>query len=97
VFNASLTRQRRKTLSLRLFALDARLPRVLQAKDAPGASQRTAQSRLVIQIALDDLIALVRQRRGPLAFRLARQATADGSPWPEASAPPLRLAGLSLR
>src|ERR1700680_1228879 len=74
VFDAGIARQRRKTLSLRLFALDARLTGVLHAKDAPGACQRTAQSRLVIQIALDDLDALVRQRRRPFAFRLARQA-----------------------
>src|ERR1700756_4699664 len=75
MFDAGFARQRRKTVALRLFPLDARLSRVLHAEDAPGASQRTAQSRPVIQIALDDLNALVRQRRGPLAFRLACQAT----------------------
>src|SRR5258708_22149703 len=74
VFDASLARQRRKTLALRLFSLDARLPRVLHAEDAPRASQRTAQSRLVVQIALDDVNAVARQRRRPLAVRLARQA-----------------------
>src|ERR1700674_22377 len=74
VFHASLARQRRKTLSLRLFPLDARLPGVLYAEDAPHASQRTAQRRLVIKIALDDVDALTRQRRRLLASRLARQA-----------------------
>src|SRR5207253_8820885 len=53
VVNAGLARQRRKTLALRLFPLDARLPRVLHAEDAPRAGQRTAQRRLVIEIALD--------------------------------------------
>src|ERR1700736_5765996 len=74
VFHAGLARQRRKTLALRLFPLDARLPRVLHAEDAPRAGQRTAQRRLVIQIALDDVDAVARQRRSPLAVRLARQA-----------------------
>src|SRR5258705_7494643 len=41
VFHAGLARQRRKTLTLRLFPLDARLPRVLHAEDAPRAGQRT--------------------------------------------------------
>ena len=74
VFDAGLARQRRKTLALRLFALDARLPGVLHAEDAPRAGQRTAQRRLVIEIALDDVDALARQRRRPFAVRLARQA-----------------------
>src|ERR1700681_1429552 len=74
VFDAGLARQRRKTLALRLFPLDARLQRVLHAEDAPGAGQRTAQRRLVIEIALDDVDALARQRRRPLAIRHARQA-----------------------
>src|SRR5207244_9080502 len=39
VFDAGLARQRRKTLALRLFPLDARLPRVLHAEDAPPARQ----------------------------------------------------------
>src|SRR6478736_7138213 len=60
VFNAGLARQRRKTLALRLFPLDARLPRVLYAKDAPCAGQRTAQRRVIIEIALDDVDALAR-------------------------------------
>src|SRR6202011_2390314 len=72
--DAGLARQRRKTLALRLFPLDTRLPRVLDAEDAPRAGQRTAQRRLVIQIALDDVDAVARQRRRPLAVRLARQA-----------------------
>src|SRR6266849_6453887 len=74
VFDAGLARQRRKTLALRLFPLDARLRRVLHAEDAPRAGQRTAQRRLVIKIALDDADAVARQRRRPLAVRLARQA-----------------------
>src|ERR1700688_5180204 len=74
VFDASLTRQRRKTLALRLFSLDARLQRVLHAEDAPRAGQRTAQRRLVIEIALDDVDAVARQRRRPLAVRHPRQA-----------------------
>src|SRR5438477_8259841 len=74
VFDAGLARQCRKTLALRLFPLDARLPRVLHAEDAPRAGQRTAQRRLVIQIALDDVDAVARQRGRPLAVRLARQA-----------------------
>src|ERR1700729_2517202 len=45
VFDASLARQRCKTLALRLFPLDTRLPRVLHAEDTPRAGQRTAQSR----------------------------------------------------
>src|SRR5258708_38769222 len=63
VFDASLARQRRKTLALRLFPLDARLPRVLHAEDAPRAAQRTAQRRLVIAIALDHLDPLAPHRR----------------------------------
>src|SRR5437868_11136332 len=73
VFDAGLARQRRKTLALRLFPLDARLPRVLHAEDAPRADERTAQRRLVIEIALDDFDAVAGQRRSPLAVRLARQ------------------------
>ena len=64
MFDAGLARQRRKTLALRLFPLNARLQRVLDAEDAPHAGQRTAQRRLVIEIALDDVD----------AFRLPRQA-----------------------
>src|SRR6184192_4051980 len=75
VFDAGLARQRRKTLALRLFPLDARLARVLHAEDAPHARQRTAQRRLVIEIALDDVDAIARQRRRTLAVRLAREAT----------------------
>src|SRR6202008_1678685 len=74
VFDAGLARQRRKTLALRLFPLDARPQRVLHAEDAPRAGQRPAQRRLVIEIALDDLDAVARQRCRPLALRLARQA-----------------------
>src|SRR5438046_5726415 len=51
VCDAGLARQGRKTLALRLFPLDSRLPRVLHAEDAPRAGQRTAQRRLVIEIA----------------------------------------------
>jgi hypothetical protein len=46
----------------------------LHAEDAPRAGQRTAQRRLVIEIALDDVDAVARQRRRPLVLRLARQA-----------------------
>src|SRR5439155_4350084 len=76
VFDAGLARQRRKTLALRLFPLDASLLRVLHAEDAPRAGQRAAQRRLVIEIAFDDIDvdAAARQRRRPLAVRLARQA-----------------------
>src|ERR1700729_1456347 len=74
VFDAGLARQRRKTLALRLFPLYARLPRVLHSEDAPRAGQRTAQRRLVIEIALDDVDAIARQSRRPLTVRLARQA-----------------------
>src|SRR6266566_4033192 len=74
VFDAGLARKRRKTLALRFFPLDARLQRVLHAEDSPRAVQRTAQRRLVIEIALDDIDAMARQRRRPLALRLARQA-----------------------
>src|SRR5882757_2871054 len=74
VFDAGLARQRRKTLALRFFPLDARLPRVLHGEDAPHAGQRTAQRRLVIEIALDNVDALACQRRRPLAVRLAREA-----------------------
>src|SRR6202790_5111350 len=74
VFDAGLARQRRKTLALRLFPLDARLQRVLHAEDAPRAGQRTAQRRLVIEIALDTVAAVARQRRRLLGLRLARQA-----------------------
>src|SRR5947209_1098488 len=74
VFDTGLARQRRQTLALRLFPLDTRLPRVLHAEDAPRAGQRTAQRRLVIQIALDDVDAVAGQRRRLLALRLARHA-----------------------
>src|SRR5207244_10414842 len=69
-----LARQRRQTLALRLFPLDTRLPRVLHAEDAPRAGQCTAQRRLVIEIALDDVDAVARERRRPLALRLTRQS-----------------------
>src|SRR4029077_8889108 len=74
VFDAGLARQRRQTLTLLLFPLGTRLPRVLHAEDAPRAGQRTAQRRLVIEVALDDVDAVARQRRRPFALRLARQA-----------------------
>src|SRR5213593_2151550 len=74
VFDAGLARQRRKTLALRRFPLDASLLRVLHAEDAPRAGQRAAQCRLVIEIAFDDTDATARQRRRLLALRLARQA-----------------------
>src|SRR5437016_819688 len=74
VFDAGLARKRRKTLALRLFPLDARLRRVLHAEDAPRAGQRTAQRRLVIEVALDDVDALLRERRRRLAVRLAGHA-----------------------
>src|SRR5690242_6854835 len=74
VFDAGLACERRKTFALRLFPLDARLSRVLHAEDAPSASQCTAQRRLVVEIALDDVYALARQRRRPIAIRLSRQA-----------------------
>src|SRR5436190_10586093 len=74
VFDAGLARQRRETLALRLLPLDARLRRGLYAEDAPRAGQRTAQRRLVVEIALDDVDAVARQRRCPLAVRRARQA-----------------------
>src|SRR5246500_2150519 len=70
VFDAGLARQSRKTLALRLFLLDARLPRVLHAEDAPRTGQCTTQSRLVIEIALDDFDTLARQRCCPFAFGL---------------------------
>ena len=97
MFDAGLARQRRKTLALRLFPLDARLPRVLHAEDAPRAGQRTAQRRLVIEIALDDVDALARQRRRPLAVRLARQAAQMRTRRPAAPARPRRPDCLSLR
>src|SRR5580700_10042199 len=75
VFDAGLASQRRKTLALRLFPLDARLSRVLHAEDAPCAGQRTAQRRLVIEIALDDVDAMARQRRRPQTVRFTRQAS----------------------
>src|SRR5213594_3816918 len=74
VFDAGLARQRRKTLALRLFPLDACLPRVLHAEDAPRAGQRAAKRRLVIEIALDYVDTLALQRRRLLAVWLARQA-----------------------
>src|SRR6267378_8069405 len=74
VLDAGLARERRETLALRLFPLNARLRRVLHAEDAPRARQRTSQRRLVIEIALDDVDAVARQRRRPLAVRLASQA-----------------------
>src|SRR5437763_3554384 len=74
VFDAGLARQSRKTLALGLFPLDARLPRVLHAEDTPDAGQRTAQRRFVIEIALDDVDAVARQRRRTLAVRHTSQA-----------------------
>ena len=69
-----LARQRGKTLALRLFPLDARFTRVLNAEDAPGTGQRGSERRLVVEIALDDVHTLARQSRSALALRLARQA-----------------------
>src|SRR6266478_4139586 len=73
VFDAGLARQRRKTLALRLFPLDAHLQRILHAEDAPRSGQCTAQRHLVIEITLDDVDALARQRSSSLAIRVARQ------------------------
>jgi hypothetical protein len=42
MFDAGLACQGCKTLALRLFPLDARLPRVLHAENTPGAGQRTS-------------------------------------------------------
>src|SRR5690349_19804616 len=75
VFDTGLARQRRETLALRLFSLDARFPRVLHAEDAPRAGQRTAQSHLVVEITFDDFDALARQRPRLFTVRVARQAT----------------------
>src|SRR5437868_15206269 len=61
VFDAGLARQLCKALALHLFPLDTRFPRILHAEDAPRASQRTAQRRLIIEVALDDVDALTRQ------------------------------------
>ena len=74
MFDAGLARQRCETLALSLFPLDTRFPRVLHTENAPGASQSTAQRRLVIEIAFDNVDALARQCHGPIALRLARQA-----------------------
>jgi hypothetical protein len=60
MFDTGFARQRRKALALRLFPLDARLSRILHAEDAPDAGQCTAQRRLVIEIALNDVNALAR-------------------------------------
>ena len=86
VFDAGLARQRRKTLALRLFPLDARLPGVLYAEDAPCAGQRTTQGGLVIEITLDDFDTLARERRCRPAVQLARQ-TAQIEPSARATAP----------
>jgi len=75
VLDSGLARQRRKTLALRLFPLNTRLQRGLYAEDTPHAGQRTAQRRLVIEIAFDDLDAVARQRCRLLAIRLPRQTT----------------------
>jgi hypothetical protein len=96
MFDAGLPRQRRKTLALRLFPLDARLSRVLHAEDTPGAGQRTSQRRLVIEIALDNVDALARERRRPLAVRCSRPA-AKVKPGPLQRARPRRPVGPSLR
>jgi hypothetical protein len=61
---------------------------VRNAEDLPSAGQRTAQRRLVIEIALDDVDALARQRRRSLALRLARQAAQAEPCCPAAPAPP---------
>src|SRR6266404_6744878 len=74
VFDSGLARQRRKTLALRFFPLNARLPRVLHAEDAPCAGQCAAQRRFVIEIALDEVDSVARQFRRPLAVRVARKA-----------------------
>src|SRR4030081_3392607 len=52
VFDAGLTRQRRKTLALRLFPRYARRPRVRHAEDAPRAGECTAQRRRPLAIRL---------------------------------------------
>src|SRR5258706_4274873 len=65
---------RLKPMPTHISPLYARLRRVLHAEDAPRAGQRTAQRRFVIEVALDDVDALFRERRRPLAVRLARQA-----------------------
>jgi len=53
-------------------------------------AKRTAQRRLFIEIALDDIDAMARQRRRPLALRLARQAaqTEPAALQRRATAPP---------
>ena len=72
--HTGLARHRRQTLTLLLFPLDTCLQRSLHAEDAPRTGQRSAQRRLVIEIALDDVDAAAGQRRRPFALRVARQA-----------------------
>jgi hypothetical protein len=54
VFDASLARQRGKTLALRFFPLDPASPAFFTPEDVRSAGQRTPQRRLVIEIACDD-------------------------------------------
>src|SRR5258708_34689467 len=75
MLNAGLAGQHRKTFALRLFPLSASLSCVLNGKDAPDASQRRAQRRLVIEIALDDIDVLTRQCHCPLTVRFSGQTT----------------------
>jgi hypothetical protein len=80
VFDAGFARQRRKTFALRLFPLDACLRRVLRAEDALRAGQRTAQRNLVVEIALDDVDAMVKTFSGELISRGIRLSAVSPGP-----------------
>jgi len=96
VFGARLARQRRKTLALRLFAFDTSLQSILHTEDAPRAGQRTAQSRLVIEIALDHVDA-VAPASPPARCPACASVRADGTRCPAAPAPLRRPDCLSLQ
>src|SRR5258705_13112358 len=72
VLNALSTRDLGDALALLLFALNSRLPRILNREHSPGARQRALEGGRVVQIAGDDLGPELRNLAGGRGVRLAR-------------------------
>ena len=71
VLHALFARGLGEALALLFFALDAGLPGVLHGERAPGAVERGDERRGVVQIAGDDLDALLGERAAGVAVGLA--------------------------
>ena len=71
MLNALSTRDLGDALALLLFALDSRLPRILNREHPPRACQRSLEGGRIVQIAGDDLGPELRNLAGSRGVRLA--------------------------